>query len=48
MIFLADLLQGRQARQIRLRLPVRKIALLLADIHFGDGFLDGSGCFHLA
>jgi hypothetical protein len=46
-IFLADLLLGCQARQIRLRLPVGEIALLLAEIHFGDGLLDGGGCFHL-
>jgi hypothetical protein len=45
MVFPADLFQRGKARGGRLTLPISKIALLVAQVDFVNGFLNG-GVFH--
>jgi len=40
MVLLPDVFQRGEALRIRARLPVGKVAGLLADVHFGDDFLN--------
>jgi hypothetical protein len=40
MVFLADLFQRGEARGGRLTLPISKIALLVAQVDFMNGFLN--------
>ncbi|CAN5164040.1 hypothetical protein BH18ACI2_BH18ACI2_13540 [soil metagenome] len=47
MVLLPDFLKGREARLIRLRLPKSKIAFLLTEMHFGEGFMNVNDSFHM-
>ncbi len=51
MVFLPDFFESRQTRETWLGLPVGEVALLLAQVHSGDGLLNldyslhtGSNC----